>query len=132
MSLRAADLDDPARTIPESPAPVHTHVRDCPVTCLKALLSPVSFGLLRSECAYICGDQEPSIGHAVRLYERGQLATVRYIGPRRLADIESCLASLGLITDTAEPADEAPAVAGPAPPVPAGWPGNEQGTGPPG
>jgi len=103
---RASDLADTAGTIPESSAPVHTHVRDCPVTCLKPLLSRVSYNLLRSECAYICGDQEPSIGHAVRLYERGQVATVRYIGPRRLAEIESCLASLGLITGTAEPADQ--------------------------
>jgi hypothetical protein len=110
----------------------HAHTGDCPVTCLKAMLSAQSYGLLRSECALICGDQDANIGHAVRLFQKGQLATVRYIGPRRLADIESCLASLGLITDTAEPADETAADAGPAPPVPAGWPGNEQGTGPPG
>jgi len=99
VSLCAADLAATAGTIPESPAPVHVHVRDCPVTCLRPLLSPVAYGLLRSECAYICGDQEPSIEHVVRLYEKGQLATVRYIGPVRLAEIRTCLTNAGLYTE---------------------------------
>jgi len=100
----------------------HVHTRHCPVTCLRPLLSPQSYGLLLSECALICGDQEPSVGHAVRLYEKEQLATVRYIGPARLAEIRTCLASLGLITGAAAPADQTAGDAGP-PPVPACWPG---------
>jgi hypothetical protein len=100
----------------------HVHIGDCPLTCLRPLLSPQSYGLLRSECALICGEQEPSVGHAVRLYEKQQLATVRYIGPARLAEVKTCLASLGLITGAAAPADQTAQDAGP-PPVPPGWPG---------
>ena len=69
----------------------HVHVRDCPVTCLRAILSPQSYGLLRSECALICGARDPTVGHAVSLYESGQLAAVRYVGPARLAEIRTCL-----------------------------------------
>ena len=101
----------------------HTHTGDCPVTCLKPMLSAQSYGLLRSECALICGDQDANIGHAVRLYQKGQLATVRYIGPLRLAEIKSCLTGLGLITGAAESASKTPAGGGEPPPLPAGWSG---------
>jgi len=93
----------------------HSHVRDCPVTCLKEILSPQSYGLLRSECALICGARDPTVGHAVSLYESGQLAAVRYIGPARLAEIRTCLVGLGLLTGPAGHPEP--------PPVLAGWSG---------
>jgi len=93
----------------------HAHTRDCLVSCLKPLLSAQTYGLLRSECALICGDQDASVGHAVSLYQNGQLATVRYIGPVRLAEIKTCLTGLGLLTK--------PAGHGEPPPVLPDWSG---------
>jgi hypothetical protein len=93
----------------------HAHTRDCLLICLKPLLSAQTYGLLRSECALICGDQDASVGHAVSLYQKGQLATVRYIGPVRLEEIRACLAGLGLLTGPAGHPEP--------PPVLAGWSG---------
>jgi hypothetical protein len=76
---------------------MHAHTPDCPLTCLKPHLTAAAYNLLRSECLLICGDAEPATGHAVRLYLRGQLADIRYIGPARFAEIRTCLASAGLI-----------------------------------
>lgn len=104
---------------------MHPHTSDCPLTCLKPLLTAAAYNPLRSECLLICGDAEPVIGHAVRLYLKGQLADIHNIGPARFAEITTCLASAGLIgpaeADESSPrASRAAAAADAGSPAPSG------------
>ena len=89
---------------------MHTHTRDCALTCLKPLLSGAAYNPLLAECLLICGDAEPAVGHAIRLYQKGQLADIRHIGPARFAEIKTCLARAGLISP-----DDADQASPPAP-----------------
>ncbi|MGH3273493.1 MAG: hypothetical protein ACRDNZ_04110, partial [Streptosporangiaceae bacterium] len=89
---------------------MHAHTPDCPLTCLKSLLTAAAYNPLRSECLLICGDAEPVVGHAVRLYRKGQLVDIRNIGAARFAEIMTCLARAGLISN-----DEADESSPPAP-----------------
>lgn len=108
---------------------MHTHTRDCPLTCLKPLLSGAAYNPLLAECLLICGDAEPAVGHAVKLHLKGQVADIRRIGPARFAEIETCLARAGLISpDEADqaspPAPQAASGADTGQPLPSrpGWP----------
>lgn len=108
---------------------MHAHTRDCPLTCLRPLLSGAAYNPLLAECRLIAGDAEPAIGHAVRLYLKGQLADIRHIGPARFAEIRTCLARAGLIghdeaDEASPPAPQAASGAdnGEPPPSPPGWP----------
>jgi hypothetical protein len=108
---------------------MHAHTRDCPLTCLKPLLSGPAFNPLLAECRLICGDAEPAIGHAIRLHQKGQLADIRRIGPARFAEIETCLARAGLISpgeagqgSPPVPQAASAAHAGQPPPSPPGCP----------
>ena len=108
---------------------MHTHTRDCALTCLKPLLSGAAYNPLLAECLLICGGAEPAIGHVIRLYQKGQLADIRRIGPARFAEIETCLARAGLISpgDADQASPPAPRAAssadtGQPPPSPPGWP----------
>lgn len=86
---------------------MHAHTRDCALTCLKPLISGATYNPLLAECLLISGDAEPAIGHAMKLYQKGQLTDIRRIGPARFAEIETCLARAGLITPgTATRADQ--------------------------
>jgi hypothetical protein len=91
---------------------MHAHTRDCPLTCLQPLLTTVAYNLLRAECLFICGDGEPAVSHAVRLYTNGQLADIRNIGPVRFAEITACLAHAGLISHDAADQASPPATQG--------------------
>jgi hypothetical protein len=108
---------------------MHEHTRDCALTCLKPLISGAAYNPLLAECRLINGDAEPAIGHAMKLYQKGQLTDIRRIGPARFAEIETCLARAGLIKPGADGQASPPAPRTPSStdtrqplPSPPGWP----------
>ena len=70
---------------------------DCPVACLRAVLSAKTLNpLLR---AYMPPSGTPStVGDVVELYQKGLLPDVEYLGPRRIGEIEICLILAGLLS----------------------------------
>jgi hypothetical protein len=76
---------------------MHAHTRDCPLTCLKPLVSTGAYNALRRGCSSTATGPHPAIGDAEDLYHKEQLAGIRGIGPRRFREIEDCLTRAGLI-----------------------------------
>ena len=63
---------------------------DCPLDCLKTVLSAMAFNPLAR--AYDAPFDPPdTVGAVVKLYEHGQLGKIKGLGPRRIGEIEVCL-----------------------------------------
>jgi hypothetical protein len=105
---------------------MHAHTRDCPLTCLKPTLSAGAYFPLHRQCSSRASGPHPSIGDAVDLYHKEQLAAIRGIGVKRFREIEGCLTRAGLIGQAARPdtQPQAPASDGQPPPLPSGWSGS--------
>jgi len=71
--------------------------RECPLTCLKPLLSGMVYNTLSRELAGNGRDAAPTVGDAADLHINGKLADIPNIGPARISAVETCLRSAGLI-----------------------------------
>jgi len=70
---------------------------DCPVGCLRAVLSAGAFIPLRG--AYMASFEPPrTAGDVAQLCHQGMLTEIRGLGPRRIGEIEMCLVLAGLLT----------------------------------
>lgn len=104
---------------------MHAHTRSCPLSCLEPLLTAQTFRALQAAC--------PTIGHVVDLYRKEEITSIRGIGAKGACQIETCLASAGLIEHPpgrdATPVRDLPAppdlVAVP-PPLATGWSGAQR------
>jgi hypothetical protein len=70
---------------------------DCPVRCLRAVVSAHAFEPLRLACLS-WSDPPRTVGDVARLHEQGRLSEIRNLGPRRIGEIEMCLILAGLLT----------------------------------
>ncbi len=69
---------------------------DCPVDCLKTVLSSMAFNPLAR--AYDAPFDAPhTVGEVVELYRQGRLREIWGLGPRRIGEIEVCLMVTGLL-----------------------------------
>jgi hypothetical protein len=69
---------------------------DCPIDCLKTVLSATAFSLLAR--AYDAPFDPPStVGEVVELCEQGQLRSISGLGPRRVGEIEVALIFAGVM-----------------------------------
>lgn len=100
---------------------MHALNRDCPLTCLRLLLSTAACNRLWHGCP----GPHPTIGDVVDLHASRELAGIPNTGPIRIREIENCLTRAGLIGDDSQPAGnpDAPADSGQPPPIPQGWSG---------
>ena len=72
----------------------HVLTRDCPVDCLRTVLSTAAFHFLaRAEQAPF--PSPVTIGQVVDLWQAGQLGLAAGLGPRRLGEIEAGLVLAG-------------------------------------
>ncbi len=68
---------------------------DCPVGCLRAILSAHAF--IPLSWAYMASYEPPrTVGEVARLHREGKLSEIRGLGPRRIGEIELCLILAGL------------------------------------
>jgi hypothetical protein len=70
---------------------------DCPVRCLRAVVSAHAFEPLRLACLS-WSDTPRTVGDVMRLHQQGRLSEIRNLGPRRIGEIEICLILAGLLT----------------------------------
>jgi hypothetical protein len=104
----------------EDPARIHPLTRECPLTCLELLLSIPAYHALQAGCP----GPHPTVGHVVDLYDSKQISSLARVGVKRSLEVETCLASAGLIIRPSPPVP-APACE-PEPPLPTGWSGAAQ------
>lgn len=70
---------------------------DCPVACLRGVLSASAFVPLSR--AYMASYEPPrTVGEVARLCQQGKLSEIRGLGPRRIGEIELCLIVAGLVS----------------------------------
>jgi hypothetical protein len=67
---------------------------DCPVECLRAVLSTGSFNPLARACDAPF-DPPGTVGDVLGLYSRGQLREIRGLGRRRISEIGAALVLAG-------------------------------------
>ena len=73
---------------------------DCPVACLRGVLSAKAFIPLRR--ASMASYEPPrTVGEVAQLHQQGKLSEVRGLGPRRIGEIELCLILAGLVSGQA-------------------------------
>lgn len=81
----------------------HTITLDCPIDCLKAVLSGKAFNPLAR--AYQAPFDPPrTVGDVVELYQRSRLGNIVGLGPRRIGQIELALVLAGLAGGHGHPA----------------------------
>jgi hypothetical protein len=69
---------------------------DCPVDCLRTVLSGAAFNLLaRGHGAPF--DPPPTVGDVIELYQQHRLGQIGGLGPRRIGEIAVGLIYAGLI-----------------------------------
>jgi hypothetical protein len=89
-------------TTPRSPHVITGHAGlirlDCPVDCLRTVLSSAVFNLLaRGYGAPF--DSPRTVGDVIELYQQHRLGQIGGLGPRRIGEIEVGLIYVGLILD---------------------------------
>jgi len=83
----------------------------CPVDCLAAVLSTVTFHTLaRAERAPF--DPPATVGRVLELLRAGRLGLAFGLGPRRLGEIRAGLVLAGLVLDATPPAAGRPPTPG--------------------
>jgi hypothetical protein len=70
---------------------------ECPVRCLRAVVSAQAFAPLRLACL-VWSDPPRTVGDVAQLHQQGRLLQIRNLGPRRIGEIEMCLILAGLLT----------------------------------
>jgi hypothetical protein len=82
---------------PSTAHDAHTITRDCPIDCLKAVLSLKAFNPLTH--AYRVSFELPrTVGDVAELYQCRKLGEFWGLGPRRIGEIEPALVFAGLIS----------------------------------
>jgi hypothetical protein len=80
----------------------HVFTPACPVDCLAAVLSTVTFHTLaRAERAPF--DSPATVGQVLELLRAGRLGLAFGLGPRRLGEIQAGLVLAGLVLDATPP-----------------------------
>ncbi len=75
----------------------HTITLDCPIDCLRAVLSGMAFNRLAR--AYQARFDPPrTVGDVVRLHRERRLGDIWGLGPRRIGEIEASLVLAGFVT----------------------------------
>ena len=74
----------------------HVITLECPIDCLKAVLSARAFNPL-ARAYHAPFDPPRTVGDVVRLYEQRRLGEVWNLGPRRIGEIEVALVFAGLV-----------------------------------
>jgi hypothetical protein len=77
---------------------LHSFTRECPVECLRTVLSSAAFNTLaRAESAPF--DPPATVGDVITLYRQKRLSQIIGLGPRRIGEIEVSLILAGLTVD---------------------------------
>jgi hypothetical protein len=83
---------------------MHALTLNCPLTCLEPLLPARAYHALQAACP----GPHPKIGHVVDLYRRQEITRIPRIGAQAAFQIQTCLASAGLIGPATTPAGDPP------------------------
>jgi len=96
--LSAAVGATPYSAPPETQHPAEPVRADCPVQCLRGVLSASAFIPLSRAC--MASFEPPrAVGDVLRLHQQEKLSEIRGLGPRRIGEIELCLILAGLISE---------------------------------
>ncbi len=76
----------------------HAITLDCPVDCLKAVLSGMAFNPL-ARAGQASFDPPRTVADVVTLHRAGRLGEIWGLGPRRIAEIGVTLVFTGLVTN---------------------------------
>jgi hypothetical protein len=91
-------------------------VPDCPVDCLRAIISGrVLNRLARAdgrEVAVAPGGPPATVGDVIRRYREGRLGQIAGLGARSISEIEAALVLAGLLLDGSDPAPQSGPVGG--------------------